>query len=179
LTWLILQYNFNKVYITFEKEKLHWPPDMKDINVSDNDIEALLDELDGIDHSPLRPWVSSQEDRVKSPISSPRAKIDACVSSNMEKDSNDSFSRRPTVISHGDVEDEIDGLIGDLGRLDAKGEEDPLNTSIARRITGEKIIAGFEMNSNGAPRIPTRLCPERVTIGCAEEQGSRPTMEVA
>jgi len=33
------------------------------------------------------------------------------------------------------------------------------------------------MSCNGVPRIPTRLCPERVTIGCAEEQGSRPTME--
>lgn len=152
------------------------------MKMSGQDIEALLDELDGIDSSPLRPWASSKVDRANSPQSSPQSKTAPCAPSpiaSMDRNSNDSFSRRPTIISHGDVEDEIDGLIGDLGRLEAKGEDDPLNTTVARRITGEKILAGFEMNSNGAPRIPTRLCPERVTIGCAEEQGSRPTMEVA
>ena len=149
-------------------------------DMSGDDIEALLNELDGIDYSPLRPWPAAKQDprSLKGPTGCcDLSEKETDLKSAQHEDSNEVHSRRPTVVDHGDVEDEIDGLLGDLGGMDAKGEDDPLSTTVARRISGDNMSAGFEIAKNGPTFKPNRLCPERVTVGCAEEQGSRPTME--
>ena len=148
--------------------------------MSGDDIEALLNELDGIDYSPLRPWPASKQLTARQSAKTVPA---ACNPYGKDvraadEESNEAHSRRPTVIDHGDVEDEINGLLGDLGKLDTKTEDDPLASSVARRISGDKLSAAFDVGNNGGLLKPSRLCPERVTLGCAEEQGSRPTMEV-
>ncbi len=143
--------------------------------MSGDDIEALLNELDGIDYSPLRPWPASKQGTLRPSV---KAEPTSCNPSNAGTEgSSEAHSRRPTVIDHGDVEDEIDGLLGDLGKIDSR-EDDPLASTVARRIAGDKLSAAFDSGKSGDYLKPSRLCPERVTMGCAEEQGSRPTMEV-
>ena len=147
--------------------------------MAEDDVEALLCELDGIQQSPQRPWQNQRPGRagVKDfanhfPTSPRPLKFSPPVAS-----SDDAAGPHDS-----DVEEEIAGLLVDLQKFDqhfrsSREDDDPLASSLAHRIDDE-ALASCHINS-AAPALdePKGFSCPCVSLGGAEDIGQRPSME--